>query len=63
MDIVTHHMPGILSLKSILEKEGAKKSKFDDSVFYLYDNNKLQGVICSHVYDSCWGGTVSVENY
>ena len=50
-----------LSLKSVLEKGGARKSKYDDAIFYLYDNNKLQGILCAHVDDFCWGGTEQFE--
>ena len=50
-----------LSLKSVLEKGGAKKSKFDDAVFFLYDNNRLQGILCAHVDDFCWVGTEQFE--
>ena len=42
-----------LSLKSVLEKGRAKKSKYDHAVFYLYDNNILQGILCGHVDDFC----------
>ena len=37
-------------------KTGMKKSKFDDSIFYWY-NNKLEGLICCRVDDFFWGGT------
>ena len=50
-----------LSLKSVLEKGGAKKSKYDDAVFYLFDNNKLEGFLCALVDDFCWGGTKLFE--
>ena len=50
-----------LSLKSVLEKGGAKKSKYDDAVFYLFDNNKLEGILCAHVDDFCWGGSTQFE--
>ena len=50
-----------LSLKSVLEKCGAKKSKYDDAVLYLYDNNNLQGILCALVDDFCWGGTEQLE--
>ena len=34
-----------LSLKSVLFRAGATKSKFDGSVFFWSVNNKLQGVV------------------
>ena len=46
-----------LSLKSVLLRAGATKSKFDDSMFFWSINNKLQGVTCYHVDDFCWGGS------
>ena len=30
-----------LKVKDVLEKAGARKSKFDDAIFYWYSNNKL----------------------
>ena len=50
-----------LSLKSVLEKAGTKKSKHDDALFYFYDNNNLKGILCAHVDDFCWGGTERFE--
>ena len=50
-----------LSLKSVFEKGGAEKSKYDDAVFYLYDTNNLQEILCAHVDDFCWGGTKQFE--
>ena len=38
-------------------KTGVQKSKFDDSIFYWYINNKLEGLICCHVGDFFWGRT------
>ena len=32
-------------------KTSVKKSKFDDSIFYKYNNNKLERLICRHVHD------------
>ena len=43
-----------LSLKSVHEKSGTKKSKYDDSVFYLYSNDLFQSIICFHVEDFYW---------
>ena len=50
-----------LSLKSVLEKDGAKKSKYNEAVFYLYDNKNLQGILCAHVDGFWWGGTEQFE--
>ena len=36
-------------------------SKYDDAVFYLYDHNNLQGILCAHIDDFCWGGTDQFE--
>ena len=35
----------------------SKKSKFDDSIFYWCNNNKLEGLIRCHVDDFFWGRT------
>ena len=34
-----------------------RTSKFEDSVFYWYNNNKLEELTCCHVDDFFWGGT------
>ena len=46
-----------ISVKNVLMKTDVKKSKFDDSFFYWYNNNKLEGLICCHVDDFFRGGT------
>ena len=46
-----------ISVKDVLRKTGVKKSKFDGSIFYWYNNNKLEGLICCHVDDFFRGGT------
>ena len=43
--------------KEVLEKAGARKSKFDDAIFYWYCNDKLEGILSCHVDDFVWGGT------
>lgn len=51
-----------VSLKSIFEKEGAKKSKFDDSMFYLYDNYMLHVTcICYNMFPPTYMILVGVE--
>ena len=45
-----------LSLKYVLLRAGATKTKFDDSAFLWTVNNKLQGVMCCHVEGFCWEG-------
>ena len=45
-----------LSLKYVLLRAGATKSKFDDSAFLWTVNNKLQGVMCCHVEGFFWEG-------
>ena len=41
-----------LSLKLVLEKGGAKESKYDHAVFYLYDSNNFM-CSCRHFMCSC----------
>ena len=50
-----------LSVKGILLKACAVKSKFDDSVFYWEKDEKLDGLIPCHVDDFLGGGTKSFE--
>ena len=50
-----------LSVKEVLKKSGAIKSKFDDSLFYWHKDDKLQGLICCHVDDFFRGGTKNFE--
>ena len=52
-----------LSVKGVLLKAGAVKSKFDDSVFYWQKVGKLEGLISWHVDDFFWGGTKSFKIY
>lgn len=49
-----------VSLKSILEKEGANKANLTILCFTYVTTTCFMlhvSVICSHIYDSCWGGT------
>ena len=50
-----------LSLKLVLEKGGAKESKYDHAVFYLYDSNNLQDILCAHVDILCAHVLISLE--
>ena len=50
-----------LRVKEELLRIGVKKSKFDDALFFLNLNGQLQGIICCHVDDFCWGGTELFE--
>ena len=50
-----------LSVKGVLLKAGAVKSKFDDSVFYWQKDGKLEELISCHVDDFFWGGTKCFE--
>ena len=46
-----------LKVKEVLEKAGARKSKFDDAIFYWYHNDKLEGILSCNADDFVWGGT------
>ena len=37
-----------ISVKDVLLKAGAEKSKSDDSIFFWHRNGKVQGLICCH---------------
>ena len=50
-----------ISVKGVLVKAGAVKSKFDDSVSYWQKDGKLEELISCHVDDSFWAGTKSFE--
>ena len=45
-----------LKVKEVLEKAGARTSKFYDGMFYWYHNDKLEGILSLHVDDFFWGG-------
>ena len=46
-----------LNVSEELQKLGVKKSKYDEAMFFWHHNNKLQGIMSSHIDDFCWGGT------
>ena len=50
-----------ISVKEVLLKAGAEKSKFDDSIFFWHRNGKVQRLICCHVDNFFWGGTNDFE--
>ena len=37
------------------------KSKFDDAKFYWLSNRKLEGLLCCHVDDLVWEGSINFE--
>ena len=41
---------------------GARVSKFDEAIFFWHSENKLQGVLCSHVDDFFSGGSVQFKD-
>ena len=41
---------------------GTRVSKFDEAIFFWHSKNKLQGVVCSHVDDFFWGGSVQFKD-
>ena len=46
-----------LTVKQELLKLGATVSKYDQAVFTFHKENKLEGIISTHVDDFCWGGS------
>ena len=50
-----------ISVKEVLLKAGAEKSKFDDSIFFWHRNVKVQRLICCHADDFFWGSTNDFE--
>ena len=46
-----------LTIKEQLLHLGAKESKYDQAIFIWHFNNKLHGIISTHVDDFCWGGS------
>ena len=50
-----------ISVKQVLLKAGAEKSKLDDSIFFWHRNGKVQGLICCHVDDFFGGGINNFE--
>ena len=51
-----------LTLQETLMKAGARKSKFDEAVFFWSYEGNLEGVICCHVDDIIWGGSVTFNS-
>ena len=46
-------------VKEVIEELGGIKSKYDPVIFYWHnEKNELIGILCSHVDDFCFGGTV-----
>ena len=50
-----------LTVREELIKLGALPSKYDQAVFTWYQDNKLNGIMSTHVDDFCWAGTVDFE--
>ena len=50
-----------LRIKEVLEKSGVLKSKFDGAIFYWLSNGKLEKLLCFHVDDFVWGGSINFE--
>ena len=46
----------VYTCQDVLMKTSVKKSKFDDVIFYWYNNNMLEGSICCGVDDLFWEG-------
>ena len=43
--------PWYLKVKELLEKADARKSKFDDTIFSWYHNDKLEGILICRIDD------------
>ena len=51
-----------LTLREELIKQGASPSKYDQAIFTWYFENKLQGIIATHVDNFCLAGSETFEN-
>ena len=43
----------------VVEELGGVKSRLEPNVFYWKEENKVKGILCTHVDDFCYGGTES----
>ena len=50
------------TVKSELIKYGMRMAKYDPATFVFNKNGNIEGIVCIHVDDFCWGGTVYFEN-
>ena len=50
-----------LRIKEVLETSGMLKSKFFNAIFYWLSNKKPEGVLCCHVHNFVWGGSINFE--
>ena len=50
------------TVKEELLKLGLRMSKFDPAMFMFERNDMLEGLVCIHVDDFCWGGTALFED-
>ena len=60
MGLLTHPEHGISS-KEELEKFGVLVSKYDEAIFFWHTESGLEGLICCHVDDFLWGGTMKFK--
>lgn len=51
------------SVKDELVSLGMKASKFDPAAFMFKKGDTLEGIVCIHVDDFCWGGTERFKEY
>lgn len=47
------------TVEKLVKDLGGERSKLEPNVFFWKANNKLSGILCSHVDDFCYGGTES----
>ena len=41
----------------VVEELGGERSRLEPNIFFWKIENKLSGILCSHVDDFCYGGT------
>ena len=51
------------TVKAEMIKLGMRISKYDPALFMFFNGNSLEGIVCIHVDDFCWGGTKRFEEY
>ena len=49
------------TVKNEMVKLGMRISKYDPALFMFFNGESLEGLVCIHVDDFCWGGTRGFE--
>ena len=50
-----------LHVREELTQTGVEVSSYDEAIFFWRNGNSLEGIVCSHVDDFFWGGTLTFK--